>query len=153
LSPDDFKDACIQVLHESAVNGLTAGESADARRLNALSLERALARMRGLFERISDRPLAWTQLGDLYARKVAALSDLESTGPRIAALQRAADVDPFDVSVHALDMQSRLALVEARDQIAKLEADGVAQGKVLNDKGRSMKLQLETGFNEAARYL
>ena len=110
-------------------------------------------RFRRVFDTLSDRPLAWERLAQLYCHQIGALSDGEAPGSRIAILQRAVDADPFNLATHSLDVQSRFALAESQEAIARIEAEAAAEGKVLNEKGLSLKNSVMNGFVEARTYL
>jgi hypothetical protein len=152
-SPGWFKDGYVRGLWEQTTNGLEEGEADGQHERNGVRIGEALTRFRRVFGNVSDRPLAWERLADLHRRQIAALPDTDMPGRRIAVLQRAVDADPFDLATHTLDVQARFALNDLQEQIARVEQEAAAQGKVLNDKGLALKAGAAGGFDEACTYL
>lgn len=152
-SPDSFKDTYIQTFYDQTMAALTAGDSDGDKQRNEEVLAAALARFARVFAYVSNRPIAWERLADLYARRVSAFSDELAPGTRIAILQRAVDADPFNVTTQSVDVQTRFVLSAMQEQIARLEQEAAAEGKTLNEKGVSLKNSLMNGFVEARGYL
>jgi hypothetical protein len=152
-SPAYFKDAYVQALAGSTIAALDEADSDEAKRNNAATLTSALARFGRAFDKLADRPLAWERLAELSWRRVAALSAEEPPGGRLAIFQRAVDADPFNLAIHGLDVQTRFAVADLQDRIARIEADAAAEGKMLNDKGQAIKRDAFNAFAEARTYL
>jgi hypothetical protein len=151
-SPAYFKDAYIEAVYERAIGTLPEG-AATEQRLDAAPLAEAVARLYAVLDKLDDRALALLRLGELSRRQVDGAAAAQSLGGRVALLQRAVDADPFNLQAYAIDTPSRLALAEAQEQMARLEEQAAAEGKVLNEQGNVLKRDIMHGFDEARGYL
>jgi hypothetical protein len=154
-SPASFKDAYIETVYEFTTRQLNrsepGGEAAGERDVNSEAFHAGVARFQGMFSSIADRPLAFERLAELSSCEITAVSSVSI--PSLATFQRAVDADPFNLNTHNVDVQTRFALTDLQETVARVEAEAAAEQKVLNAEGLSLKSSVTNSIASVDAYI
>lgn len=127
------------------------GKTADESDVNSEAFHAGVARFRGMFNSIADRPLAFERLAELSSREITAVSG--TFIPSLATFQRAVDADPFNLGTHNVDVQTRFVVTDLQEKLARVETELAAEQKVLNAEGLSLKSSVTNSIDSVDAYL